>query len=198
MDYNETFVEKDPRSIVLEILLSRKAEVEKMIKEMRAYHRENKGSLFGDDCIEEVDRAGNEISNQTYYSLLERKTQELQRLEDLVRNISQNEEFGMCEDCEEEIGYERLMAMPDVTRCIECQRDFEKGGARDRNSVKYSFNQGQQDERNTDDTSENHKTLVRKNKLDLISDNDLNEIELDVTIPTLPNKQKSSFPATDS
>lgn len=182
MDQNGTFVDRDPRSIVLESLLSRKAEVEKTIKEMRAYHRENKGTLFGDDHMEEVDRAGKEISNQTYYSLLERKSKELNRLEGLIENILQNEEFGICEDCEEEIGYERLMAMPDVTRCIDCQREFEKSWARDNNRLRYSFNHQNQADWDTDDSSEDFNGLVFKDRIDSISKNDdLEEVELEVT-----------------
>jgi RNA polymerase-binding protein DksA len=198
MDQNEISISKDPRSIVLESLLSRKAEVEKSLKEMRDYHRENKGKLFGDDNMEEVDRAGKEISNQTYYGMLERKTQELQRLESLVEHISQNEEFGICEECGEEIGYERLMAMPDVTRCIECQRDFEKNWARDNYRLKYSMNHRKQDDWDIDDSSEDYNAWVLKDRIDYMSNNDLEEVELAEISKEEANKQKAQSPIAES
>jgi DnaK suppressor protein len=33
--------------------------------------------------------------------------------------------YGICEDCSGEIGAERLDALPDATRCIRCQVEWE-------------------------------------------------------------------------
>jgi len=33
--------------------------------------------------------------------------------------------YGICEDCSGEIGEERLVALPDATRCIRCQGEWE-------------------------------------------------------------------------
>ena len=30
------------------------------------------------------------------------------------------EDFGLCEECEEDIAYERLLLVPEATHCIEC------------------------------------------------------------------------------
>ena len=42
------------------------------------------------------------------------------------------DEFGLCEDCEEEIGAKRLELMPFATLCLECQakRDPKRGQSR--------------------------------------------------------------------
>jgi len=34
--------------------------------------------------------------------------------------------YGLCEDCNREIGAERLAALPTATRCISCQSAWEK------------------------------------------------------------------------
>jgi DnaK suppressor protein len=34
---------------------------------------------------------------------------------------------GICEDCGRKIGDERLEALPDATRCISCQAEWEAG-----------------------------------------------------------------------
>jgi DnaK suppressor protein len=35
--------------------------------------------------------------------------------------------YGICEDCGRKIGDERLEALPDATRCIGCQAEWEAG-----------------------------------------------------------------------
>jgi DnaK suppressor protein len=34
--------------------------------------------------------------------------------------------YGLCEDCNKEIGAERLAALPSATRCVSCQSAWEK------------------------------------------------------------------------
>jgi RNA polymerase-binding transcription factor DksA len=34
-------------------------------------------------------------------------------------------QYGLCEDCEDQIPGERLKAWPEATRCVECQRRHE-------------------------------------------------------------------------
>jgi DnaK suppressor protein len=35
--------------------------------------------------------------------------------------------YGICEDCGGKIGDERLGALPDSTRCVACQAEWESG-----------------------------------------------------------------------
>ena len=37
---------------------------------------------------------------------------------------------GRCVDCGEEIGQERLMALPSAVRCVRCQAGWDKGPGR--------------------------------------------------------------------
>lgn len=37
--------------------------------------------------------------------------------------------YGVCVDCGEAVGYERLLAYPTAKRCIGCQREYETGKA---------------------------------------------------------------------
>jgi len=50
----------------------------------------------------------------------------------LHRLRSAPDEFGLCEECEEEIGEKRLALMPFATLCLECQskRDPKRGQSR--------------------------------------------------------------------
>jgi DnaK suppressor protein len=35
--------------------------------------------------------------------------------------------YGICEDCGGKVGDERLEALPDATRCVACQAQWESG-----------------------------------------------------------------------
>ena len=55
------------------------------------------------------------ISEKTLKEVLLRQ----KRLQYALRKIKTNE-YGLCEECEEEIAYERLLLLPEATLCIEC------------------------------------------------------------------------------
>lgn len=114
------------RRAVIQNLLSKKTEIEAAITNLKEHRRGEDQFRSSDSYFEEIDRADNEISAQQYYGLLERKYSELKRIETLVNRIYKNEDFGWCEDCGERISPKRLSVMPDATRCIACQREYEK------------------------------------------------------------------------
>lgn len=55
------------------------------------------------------------ISEKTLHEAKSRK----KRLEYALRKID-DDDFGLCMECEEEIAYERLLLLPEATHCIEC------------------------------------------------------------------------------
>lgn len=48
----------------------------------------------------------------------------LSRIETALRRY-QEDEYGLCAECEEEIGYARLKAQPEAPFCIDCQGSKE-------------------------------------------------------------------------
>lgn len=55
---------------------------------------------------------------------------------DRARHRLQDEDFGVCTDCGENIPVGRLIANPGATRCIACQEVFEKThGGQDHGSL---------------------------------------------------------------
>jgi DnaK suppressor protein len=55
------------------------------------------------------------------------------RIDRALRKLSEDpDEFGLCEECGEEIAERRLSALPEATLCAECQaaRDPRRGGTR--------------------------------------------------------------------
>jgi DnaK suppressor protein len=66
----------------------------------------------------------------------QRNRQQAERVAQIDRALkrlrNEPDEFGLCEDCEEEIGDKRLSLMPFATLCLECQakRDPKRGKSR--------------------------------------------------------------------
>lgn len=52
----------------------------------------------------------------------------LNRVEAALRRHA-NDEYGLCMECEEEIGYARLKAQPEAPFCIDCQSNKETRNA---------------------------------------------------------------------
>ena len=121
--------EEDPREIFIKNLTRKKEEIEKVIKELKEKHKLYRENLIADHMSEELDRADDEIFSQQYYNFFERKCSELKNIEKCINRILKNEEFGCCEECGERIGQARLSIMPDATRCVECQDEYEKRGS---------------------------------------------------------------------
>jgi len=110
-----------------ETLLTKKGEVEAALNRLMDVKREYKDLVTEDAIIEELDHAEREIEIQKHYSLLERKHRELEKIEYLIQRIQEeDEEFGRCEECGTRIREERLLIVPDATRCVPCQTEMEK------------------------------------------------------------------------
>lgn len=79
------------------------------------------GNDFGDEAAASTEQALNHV-------LLERCLRELEAIEAVRRRLSAGE-ADRCAECDEEIGYQRLLAYPLATRCVECQERHERFGA---------------------------------------------------------------------
>ena len=117
---------KAGRLSFLEGLELRRKEINETLARLMNSRKEYSGQHTAGDFIDEIDDAQREISAYSQYSLIERKIRELQKIEQLIRRLSQEEEFGLCEECGNPIPKERLLIMPEATLCVNCQRELEK------------------------------------------------------------------------
>lgn len=67
-----------------------------------------------------LDRATQEISNTNVYRIRSRESRLISKIKDRLQSIEDGT-FGICEDCEEPIGVERLKARPVASYCIACK-----------------------------------------------------------------------------
>lgn len=71
------------------------------------------------------DRATLESGRSFELRIRDRERKLLSKIEEALERVDEGE-FGVCEDCGEEIGIKRLEARPVTTLCIECKTIQEK------------------------------------------------------------------------
>ena len=103
-----------------------------LISEVRQ-KREQAAAEGNEDAIGSVGDAGDEsvVRMATDLDLQEagRDVEELNEIDAALRRIDEGT-YGVCEDCDQDIGFPRLQAQPTATRCILDQEKYEKTHAR--------------------------------------------------------------------
>ena len=78
-----------------------------------------------DDLPDEIDQASSEYNQSLAARLRDREKFLLKKIEDALARI-ENNTYGICEICEEDISVKRLEARPVTTMCIRCKEEQEK------------------------------------------------------------------------
>jgi DnaK suppressor protein len=116
-------MKKDEVRQIKEILLNWKQEIlssqEKAVKQISA---EGTEVSFPDP----TDRASYEEDTTLLLRIKDRESKLLPKIEEILRRIDRGNYHGTCEECGEEIPFERLLARPVTTMCIECKTDQEE------------------------------------------------------------------------
>jgi DnaK suppressor protein len=104
---------------------------------MRAAIRRSSDGMRGSE-LAHVDNHLADTGSELYDEELEETTEmvlddEERRIAEALRALADGS-YGTCRDCGKAIPAQRLRAMPDAVRCIDCQRHFE-GRYRQRTSV---------------------------------------------------------------
>ena len=81
--------------------------------------------LSPDDRFDEVDQASSEYMQAFSFRLRGRERFLLDKIDIALRKLDDGQ-FGICEECEEEIAVKRLTARPEAPLCIQCKEAQEK------------------------------------------------------------------------
>ncbi|MBW1801481.1 MAG: TraR/DksA C4-type zinc finger protein [Deltaproteobacteria bacterium] len=114
------------QSHFLRTLIGKKEDAEKALARLIEREKEKRNQFSADELLDELDHAEQEILANTNAKLIERKIEEIKKIEDLIRRAQNDEEFGLCEECGERIAEDRLIIVPEATRCVPCQRELEQ------------------------------------------------------------------------
>src|SRR5512136_1529926 len=71
------------------------------------------------------DQASSERDRELGLLLGDREREKVHAIDEALLRIAE-EEYGICEECEEEIPLGRLKAMPFARHCVKCKSDLEK------------------------------------------------------------------------
>ncbi|MFH1807233.1 MAG: RNA polymerase-binding protein DksA [Pseudomonadota bacterium] len=78
-----------------------------------------------DDLPDEFDLASSEYAQSLTFRLRDREKWLLGKIDKALKKIEAGD-FGVCEECGEEISIKRLEARPVTTLCIRCKEEQEK------------------------------------------------------------------------
>lgn len=82
-------------------------------------------ALDANDLPDEMDLASSEYLQSFTFRLRGREKVFLEKIERALAKID-GAEFGLCEECGEEIAIKRLEARPETNLCIRCKEDQER------------------------------------------------------------------------
>ena len=71
------------------------------------------------------DQASSERDRELELLLSDRERQKLHNIDDALLRMAEGE-YGICEECDEEIPLGRLKAMPFTRHCVKCKSDLER------------------------------------------------------------------------
>ena len=71
------------------------------------------------------DQASNERDRELLLLLGDREREKIRNIDEALARLDDGE-YGICEDCEEEIPIGRLKVMPFARLCVKCKADLEK------------------------------------------------------------------------
>jgi DnaK suppressor protein len=71
------------------------------------------------------DQASSERDRELELILSDRERQKLHNIDDALLRMKEGE-YGICEECDEEIPLGRLKAMPFTRHCVKCKSDLER------------------------------------------------------------------------
>lgn len=82
----------------------------------------SKGFRGPDDAQVVTDR----VTSETIHRILDQDAIQAQHARERIAEGG----YGVCEDCSGKIAAERLEALPDATRCVKCQAEWDKANRR--------------------------------------------------------------------
>jgi DnaK suppressor protein len=95
------------------------------VKELRAEAGKTVEDMDEDENFPDpTDRASMESNRNSILRIRDRERKLIFKIQEALQRLN-NGEYGICEECGENIGIERLKARPVTTLCIECKSNQE-------------------------------------------------------------------------
>ncbi len=110
------------------LLLSKRAEVVEGLEARMGQKLVREAGQKIDSAMDTADQSAQDVDQGIDYSLIEMKYEQYKDIADAFRRL-ENDTYGLCEECGEEISIKRLEVNPLARYCIECKtrkEEFQK------------------------------------------------------------------------
>lgn len=98
---------------------------EEVMQEIAQAKKSDDSPLATDPSGDIYDQASNERERELTLLLGDREREKLRNIDEALQRIEDGE-YGICEECEEEIPLGRLKVMPFARHCVKCKSDLER------------------------------------------------------------------------
>lgn len=109
----------------------------RVLKELGHYDESFSNTLQGADgnlsaySFHMADQGTDAMEREKQFLFASKEGRLLYHIDEALRRLYRSpDEFGVCEECEEKISFERLDALPHARLCIKCKEREETGAAR--------------------------------------------------------------------
>lgn len=131
----ETGVAVAPRSRYSELkqmLEDRRREIQAEVQgKMRDARNEGTWGAKQNEVFDAVESSESDIQDEIEFALIQMKSETLNKINDALTRLEQDN-YGNCFDCGEEIAEKRLRALPFAVRCKDCEEAREVAEKRER------------------------------------------------------------------
>lgn len=100
-------------------------EVQGKIRDVRAESGKER------DVLDQGESSEVDIQEDIEFALIQMKSETLNKVNEALRRLDENT-YGNCFECGDEIGEARLRALPFAVRCIDCEQERETAAQRER------------------------------------------------------------------
>jgi DnaK suppressor protein len=107
------------------LLLEKKQTIERDIRRNFSRFLEESSEESTVVDMEDGDESRVDVGKEMSYQVMSRWSRELKKINEGLQRIDSGE-YGVCDECESRIRFERLKAMPFAQLCLNCQQESEE------------------------------------------------------------------------
>jgi len=123
---NENGLSDQQMALLEAELNSRQALLREGVREEKADSDSERDRRRGREVVDRGDEANSDQWRETNAAMIDHNEVEIQGIQAALSRMASGT-YGLCVNCGEPIGFERLQAWPLANRCLECQSQAESG-----------------------------------------------------------------------
>jgi DnaK suppressor protein len=119
-------IKHDRHAVLRKMLEERRAEIQEKLRAIRA-----EIPSYQDEVRDSEEQSVTDFAQEMDFALMEMKARTLIRIDEALQRVDQNT-YGTCDECGQDIAEARLSAVPFALLCRDCQEREETAAAEER------------------------------------------------------------------